>query len=167
MYWVHSPASRLYPAYSGAGTLPDTVDLRDPFDFVHPFADHKSIGDLVLRVGLSNSEVPLQTTCFRRAWQTVRDTADNAAKLKAMRDEDCAISQIHPERPKRVPRLGSYGLRNGLQDLLQRSMKVSPQGEVRSRDLLELPQFRRLKVTVRVLQSLERFVIENMLLRDR
>ena len=167
LYWVHNPTSRLCPVCSGAGTLPDTVGLRDPFDFVHPFADHKSIGDLVLRVGLSNSEVPLQTTRLRRAWQTVRDTADNAAKLKAKRDEDCATSHVHPERPKRVSRLGSYWLRHGLQELLQRSMKVSPQGEVRSCDLLELPQFRRLKVTVRDLQSLERFVFENKLLRCR
>ena len=84
------------------------MGLQDLFDFVHLFADYKSIGDLVLKVGLGEAEVPLQTARLRRAWQTVRDTADNAAKLKAKRDEDCAVSQVHPERPKRVSRLGSY-----------------------------------------------------------
>ena len=77
--------------------LVGTVGLQDLFDFVHLFADYKSIGDLVLKVGLGEAEVPLQTARLRRAWQAVRDTADDAAKLKAKRDEDVDLDAPLPK----------------------------------------------------------------------
>ena len=57
-------------------------------------------------------------------------------------------------------------LRHGLQELRERGIDVSPHGEARVCDLLE-PHFRKLDVAVHDLRGLERFVLENELIRCR
>ena len=96
-----------------------------------------------------------------------RDSRSRSRRAVPSEAKDSARKDVHYARAERVSCLCSYRLRHGLQEVRERGIEVSPHGEVRPCDLRELPQFRRLEVTVRDLQSLERFVFENELIRRR
>ena len=71
------------------------------------------------------------------------------------------------ERPERISRLCSYWLRHGLQDLRRQGVEVSRHGEVRIADLLGLPQFVKLSVTPRDLETLDRLQLRGELVRSK
>ena len=104
------------------------------------------------------------TSTMGRGRRSSRSRSRRAVPNKA---KNSARKDVHYERPERVSRLCSYRLRPSSQEVRERGREVSPHGESRPCDLRELPQFRRLEVTVRDLQSLERFVFENELIRRR
>ena len=61
------------------------------------FDDHKSVADTCAKMGLEAAHLPLQVARLRRAWQAVRNTADDAAKLKKKRDEDVDLDTPLPK----------------------------------------------------------------------
>ena len=77
--------------------LVETLKLQDLLDFAHVFDDSKHVQDKVSKMGLGEQAAPLQTARLRRAWHAVRDTAGDAATLKAKCSDDADLDTPLPK----------------------------------------------------------------------